>query len=186
MTEAADDTTQKPASQDTRERGWESVSAIVRARAIRVGGADSRPLGYDHRKSSPPRMSRTAVNFVVDATLLAVFLILAWVSVILTFVFPRGTVAHGWSLWGAGYDDWCATQFFVLCVFSLTVLLHVMLHWSWVCGVVASRLSRWKGRAIRPDDGSQTLYGVGLLIVLVNVLGLAIAAATLAIQAPMP
>ena len=129
-------------------------------------------------------MSRTTVNFLVDVSLLLNFLVLVWVSVVLRFVFPRGTAAHGWLLWGAGYDDWCSAQFVALCVFALIVLLHVMLHWSWVCGVVSSRLSRWAGRTIRPDEGSQTLYGVGLLIVLVNILGLAIAAAALMIQAP--
>jgi hypothetical protein len=57
-----------------------------------------------------------------------------------------------------------------------------MLHWSWVCGVIAARISRNKKAKI--DDGTQTLYGVGLLIVILNVLGLATAAAALMIRSP--
>lgn len=141
-----------------------------------------RPAGSQSK--SPLAWSRTAVNFLLDLALLVVFLTLAWVSAVLRFVFPAGTSAAGWTLWGRGFDDWSAAQFALLCVLALGVLLHLMLHWSWVCGVVASRLSRWRGKSIRPDDGVQTLYGVGLLIVLVNIVGLLLAAAALTIQAP--
>jgi len=128
--------------------------------------------------------SRTSVNFLLDLALLVAFLTLAWISVVLRFVFPAGTAAAGWTLWGRGFDDWSAVQFALLCTLALGVLLHLMLHWSWVCGVVASRFSRWRGKSIRPDEGVQTLYGVGLLIVVVNVVGLLIAAAALTIQMP--
>ncbi len=60
------------------------------------------------------------------------------------------------------------------------ILVHVMLHWSWVCNVIASALAG-KGRV---DEGMQTIYGVGLLIVLLNVVGITVAAAVLTIRAP--
>jgi hypothetical protein len=129
-----------------------------------------------------PSISRTDVNFWVDVLLLVVFLTLVWVSVILRFVFPPATTAVGWTLWGLAYDDWVGVQFSVLATLALVVLLHVMLHWSWICGVVAKSLSWRRARPIRLDEGTQTLYGVGLLIALVNVVGLAIAAAALMIR----
>lgn len=133
-------------------------------------------------KSSLP--SRTAVNFLLDTALLLVFLAFVWISVVLRFVFPPGTAADGWLLWGHGFDEWSAFQFALLCVFSLGVLVHLMLHWSWICGVVSSRLSRWRGRSMRLDEGTQTLYGVGLLIVALNIVGFLIAAAAMTIHAP--
>ena len=129
-------------------------------------------------------MSRTAINFLVDVVLLVIFLTLLWTAVVLRFVFPPGAVSAGWSLWGRSFDDWVQIQFVVLTLFALTVLLHVMLHWSWVCGVVTTRLSRWRGSSFRLDEGTQTLYGVGLLIVAVNIVGLLIAWAALSIQTP--
>lgn len=126
-------------------------------------------------------MSRTAVNFLLDATLLAVFLLLVAVSAVVRFVFPPGTTADGWQLWGFGFDDWGALQFGLVAVLTLGVLVHVMLHWSWVCGVLASRMLGRKGKV---DDGVQTIYGVGLLIVICNVVGLLIAAAALSIREP--
>ena len=129
-------------------------------------------------------MSRTTLNFFVDLALLVMFLTLLWSAVVLRFVFPPGVTSAGWTLWGYNFDDWVQFQFVLLSVFALTVLLHVMLHWSWVCGVVANRLSRWRGKSFRLDDGTQTLYGVGLLIVAINAIGLLIAWAALSIRAP--
>ena len=56
-----------------------------------------------------------------------------------------------------------------------------MFHWSWVCNVLAARFG---GRKARVDDGMQTIYGVGLLIVLLNVIGITVAAAVLTIRGP--
>lgn len=136
-------------------------------------------------RAAPRRISRTVVNFLLDATLLVVLLILAWVTALLRFIFPRPTVSAGWSLWGLGYDDWSQFQFVVVCVFLLGVLVHLMLHWTWICSVVSTRWPRPTGRkAPRTDDGIQTLYGVGTLIAIVNIVGLLLAAAALTIVAP--
>lgn len=126
-------------------------------------------------------MSRTIVNFWLDLTLLVLFLTLAWVSVVLHFVFPPGTAAEGWLLWGFGYLQWRGFQFGTLAALGAAVLLHVMLHWSWVCGVFFAQIRRTKSR---PDDGMQTIYGVGFLILVLNLLGAGFAAAMLTIQSP--
>lgn len=130
-------------------------------------------------------MQRTLVNFWLDAILLLLFLLLVWVSCIMRFAFPPGPHAAGWSLWGLNYLQWAELQFGLVCGLVLTILLHVMLHWSWVCGVIAMRLSpaRQPGKR-KIDEGSQTLYGVGLLILLLNVLGLGLAAAVLMVRGP--
>ena len=86
----------------------------------------------------------------------------------------------GWTLWRLDYDAWSGIQFGLLGVLAAGILVHVMLHWSWVCNVIASALAG-KGRV---DEGMQTIYGVGLLIVLLNVVGITVAAAVLTIRAP--
>ncbi|RIK85349.1 MAG: hypothetical protein DCC67_04140 [Planctomycetota bacterium] len=132
-------------------------------------------------------LSKTDVNFWLDSFLLLAFSVLCWTSVVVRFVFPAGTEADGWTLWGWNYDDWAGFQFATVCVLAGAVVLHVMLHWSWVCGVVAGRLRRTTGgpRAAR-DDASRTLWGVGLLIAIFNVIGLGVAAAALTVQGPTP
>lgn len=129
--------------------------------------------------------SRTTINFWLDATLLIVFLALIWASVVVEFVFPPTTTADGYTLWGGDRQFWSDVQFGVVCVLTLGVLVHVMLHWNWVCGVVAKWLAGASGRKAAWDDGVKTLVGVGLIIVVLNVVGIAIAWAALSIREPI-
>ena len=146
-------------------------------------GAMRRPAAK--REAAAKRgISRTAVNFFVDLAMLVVFVALMWISVVVRFVFPRGTEATGWRLLGLGFDDWCSLQFGTVALLAALIVLHLMLHWTWVCGVVTSRLSRSRGKAIQLDDGNRTLYGVGVLIVILNIVGLLTAAAALLIHGP--
>lgn len=130
------------------------------------------------------KFTRTDVNFWLDFLLLVLFLALCTLSVILEFIFPVGTQADGWLLWGYGYGEWSRARFIVLATLAAAVVLHVMLHWSWVCGVVASRLGTKKTGGGAHDDPSRTLWGVGLLIVAVNLIGFLVALAALTIQSP--
>ena len=130
------------------------------------------------------RLTRTDINFCLDFLLLIIFVALCTCSVIVDFVFPIGTHADGWSLWSQGYASWSRIRFWLLATLAAAILVHVMLHWSWVCGVVASRFGK-KGKSVAlQDDPSRTLWGVGLLILLINVVGTIIAAAVLSIHPP--
>ncbi len=136
----------------------------------------------------PNRPSKTDVNFCLDASLLTVFLTLCWSSVVVRYVFPPATKAAGWTLWGMDYLAWTDIRFFVLCTMAAGVLLHLMLHWPWVCGVVSNRLKkrRTPSGPGKYYNSSRTVWGAGLLIVILNILGLAIAAAAFSIQGPLP
>jgi hypothetical protein len=134
------------------------------------------------KRSRAKGVSRTVVNFWLDAGLLVLLLVILWTTAVVRLVFPAGPDAARWILWGGTFDDWLTLQFVSICLFGLGVLVHLMLHWSWICGVVSTRLLPG-GNKHPPDDGVRTLYGVGLLILLLHVLGIGIAAATLMIQA---
>ena len=113
-----------------------------------------------------------------------VFLGLVWVATITRFIFPAATAASGWTLWGWGLDEWLGIQFGLVALLTFGIVVHLMLHWSWVCGVFFSKLRKVKAKAM-PDDGTRTIYGVGLMIVILNLMGLLIAAAALTVQAPL-
>jgi hypothetical protein len=127
-------------------------------------------------------MSRTWINFILDTLLLIVFTGVVWVAATLKFVFPPGPEAEGWRLWGLDHVDWSNAQFVLIAIMLAGVVLHVMLHWTWVCGVVASRYGREKKGKV--DDGIRTLYGVGLLIVILHLIGIALTAASLMVEDP--
>ncbi len=117
--------------------------------------------------------------------MLVLFALLVWISAVIRFVFPPGPNAAGWLLWGWTYSQWSDLQFALLCLVAFAVLVHLMLHWSWVCGVIASHfLSRRDGKKRAIDDGTRTIWGVAVLILLLNVLGLGLAAAVLTVQSP--
>lgn len=112
---------------------------------------------------APGRISRTLVNFWLDGLLGLIFVKLCLTAVILQFVFPPGVAARGAALWGMTYGQWCSLQFGLLAALGLGVLLHVMLHWTWICSVLSKRILKQKEV---PDNGIRTLYGVGLMICL--------------------
>lgn len=138
-----------------------------------------------HRENDPATSRRTIswseINLLLDAALLVTFAAIFAVSVIVRFIFPPGPAANGWILWGLDYDAWSGVQFILLAGLTLGILVHVMLHWSWVCNVLAARIG---GRKARVDDGMQTIYGVGLLILLLALVGAAAAGAKLMIVGP--
>jgi hypothetical protein len=87
-------------------------------------------------------------------------------------------------LWGYSYDAWSRMQFVLLCVMAVGVLVHVMLHWTWVCSVLVCQLAHRKAKNAHVDDGTRTLYGVATLIVLLGAIGGTLALASVTILEP--
>ena len=96
--------------------------------------ADPESEGDAHAPASPSidmrqqikprrRLSMSAINFWIDASLLLLLCALGWVSATLQIVFPAPTAADGWILWGLGYDQWRDVQFVILCMLALDVVL---------------------------------------------------------------
>ena len=125
------------------------------------------------------------VNFWLDSALLVVFCGLLWVSCVIRFVFPPVIDSIGWTLWTADLDQWISIQFGLFCLLTLGILGHLMLHWTWVCGVLSNRLLPLKdGKKRSFDDGTRTIIGVGLMIPLLNVMGLGMVVAVLSVNNP--
>jgi hypothetical protein len=80
------------------------------------------------------------------------------------------------------FGQWCSVQFFFLSVLTFGIVVHVMLHWSWVCGVIARKLLHQREL---PDDGIRTVYGVGLLIVLLLSGATVVGIAMMSIKMPL-
>ncbi len=129
------------------------------------------------------RLSMSVVNFWLDTAILIALMFLGWIAAVLEFLFPAPTLAGGWTLWGLTYDQWHDIEFASLCVFALGVLVHVMLHWNWVCSVVFAQILHSKER---PDEGKQTIYGVVVLTVLLHIIGVGVMIAIFFIHRPPP
>ncbi|MEZ5941957.1 MAG: DUF4405 domain-containing protein [Planctomycetaceae bacterium] len=116
-------------------------------------------------------LSKTIVNFWLDVLLLINFVFLVWTSAVLQYVFPAGIEAAGYSIWGLDVVGWENVQFNALAILTAGITLHVMLHWSWVCGVINRQIL---GRTVVKKDGTDTLIGVGLIAVLLHILAIGV------------
>ncbi len=152
----------------------------LRAIGQRTESETSRSTG-DNSDNSRSSVSKTLINFWLDALLMVAFVALSIVSVIVQFVFPPGVNSKGWMLWGMSLNHWSGIQFGILAFLGFGIVVHVMLHWTWVCSVVAKKLLRQKEI---PDGGLQTVYGVGLLIGLLLLGAVIVGVATMTIQMP--
>jgi hypothetical protein len=122
-------------------------------------------------------MSRSTVNFLLDVFLLLSFVALLVASIIDRSVFPAPSQSAGWTVWTLDHDGWATLRFGLLLVRMVAVGVHLILHWSWVCGFVAARLSNVLGRRITTNESTRTLYGVMTLIAVLCVLLSIVAAA---------
>lgn len=127
-------------------------------------------------------MTRSAVNFLVDALVASLFLAMLGVAAIVHLIFPPATLADGWTVWGLGYDGWSVIELAAICLFSVGVLVHLILHWAWVCGFVTTRLSKRLRRRIAIGESAKTLYGVGTLLIALTILGVVLTAARFALM----
>ncbi len=142
---------------------------------------NSQPVVIPVKRGSFWSRQITIINFWLDVVLLMLFLVQSGMFAVLHAVFPRGA-GSDWKVWGATPLDWSEMLFRVFCVFSLGIVLHLMLHWDWICGVVATRLLH---RKAGKDDGSHTLIGVGIIVVVVHLLAGVILAARMALVGPL-
>jgi hypothetical protein len=145
----------------------------------------SHPAEAVRKPDAPPkgrrRVSVSVVNFWIDAFLLLLLTGLGGVTAILQVAFPAPTLADGWTLWGLTFDQWHDIQFGALCLFAVGILIHVMMHWNWICSVIATQIVRARRR---PDEGMQTIYGVITLIVLLHLIAAVVIAAMLCVRRP--
>lgn len=132
-------------------------------------------------QSTPPGISRTMLNFLIDTLLLLSAVAMGWVTVMLMVVFPIPTRTEGWKLWGMDYNQWRQVHFGCFVLASLLALEHLVLHWKWVCGVIVTKILKLNKR---PDEGIQAVYGVGAFIGTLLLMGALVLVAKLMVVIP--
>lgn len=98
---------------------------------------------------------RTLTNLWIDLASLIVMLGLAATGGLIHFVLPAGSGRFR-ELFGWNRHDIGHVHFYLAVAAVALLVLHVLLHWSWVCGVVAKAL----GRGF-PCQRTRTVWGVG-------------------------
>lgn len=112
-------------------------------------------------------MHRASMNYVVDLLTLLAMLGIAGTGLIMKFALPPGSGSAGLALWSLGRHDWGSIHFWLTVAAGVLLLLHLYLHWSWVC-VLTNRLMHPFRKVTPPAKGNQRLAGVAALLVLVG------------------
>ena len=110
-------------------------------------------------------MKRNTLNFWIDLISLFVMLGLAWTGLLIHYVLPPGSGGrgggHGMTLWGLGRHDYGSIHFYLALALIALMVIHIWLHWSWVCTTVK------KLAGMKSVNGSRgIIYGIALLVII--------------------
>ncbi len=116
-------------------------------------------------------MRRNTLNFVVDAATLASLLGMVLTGLVIRFVLPPGSGGRNCvprqSLWELSRHQWGDIHYWLAVSLGVLVLIHLALHWSWVCGT----LDRFCGRRSKASPMRRMAYGIVFVISLVVLVG---------------
>jgi hypothetical protein len=79
---------------------------------------------------------KNTLNFIVDlAALLAIFAMVG-TGLIMKYTLPPGSGGKGLVLWSMTRHEWGAVHFWASVALGALLIIHVALHWQWVCGTI--------------------------------------------------
>lgn len=107
----------------------------------------------------------TFTNFWLDVISLIVMLGLAATGGLIHFVLPAGS-GHFYVLFGWDRHDIGQLHFYLAVSAVALLALHVLLHWSWICCVIAKIVGNNS-----PLKKSQTIWGITLLLLITVLVG---------------
>lgn len=90
-------------------------------------------------------MKRTSLNFIIDLVSFIILLGMVFTGLIMKYILPPGTGGLGCSLhggcgrgvhikdlWSMGRHDWGYIHFWLAVLFVALMVVHIILHWSWI------------------------------------------------------
>lgn len=112
---------------------------------------------------------RNTVNFVVDVLTLFVALGLVATGLMMKYIMPPGSGRHGLLLWGWNRHEWGDVHFWLSVSAIALVVIHLFLHWQWVCTTIG-RMFTGPGHGA-PTRGRRIFGGVAAVVLCVGVVG---------------
>ncbi|MBN1505533.1 MAG: DUF4405 domain-containing protein [Sedimentisphaerales bacterium] len=110
-------------------------------------------------------MKRTTLDFIIDSIGFVNLLALAATGAIMRWVLPPGSgggQGHGYrggrgagevrQLLGLGRHDWGDIHFVLAMIFVLLILVHLVLHWTWIKTCAKSILFPSRAAPCDPKD----------------------------------
>ncbi len=108
-------------------------------------------------------MTRNALNFLVDVLSVLLFLWLLTTGTILRFILPPGSGPR--TLGGLRRHDWGSVHFWSAVGLVSILVVHVALHWQWVCTNILRYGSLGRSTGARGSKFARNAAGVVFLLV---------------------
>jgi len=89
-------------------------------------------------------MTKNTVNYIINVVLAALMINTVFIGILLGFVIPRGDRAgyEAKLFWGLHRHDWGDVHLVLGLALLALIIIHVWLHWSWVCASTRRLVSR--------------------------------------------
>ncbi len=124
-------------------------------------------------------MKRNNLHLLADLVLLITMLGLILTGFLMALVLPHGS--RGATVFGLERSEWGDLHWWIAVVMLVTVLIHVMLNWAWVC-TVSARLVQPGHK--QPSARNRNLAGVGVVAVLAAIVAAFLLAAGASYEQP--
>ena len=87
-------------------------------------------------------MKKNTWNFLIDLLILLVFVGKIWTGLLMRYILPPGQGrGRSWTLWGMNRHDFGNIHFYLGIAFIILILIHIWLHWAWLCNTTANLFS---------------------------------------------
>lgn len=112
-------------------------------------------------------MKRNTLNLLVDlASALVMFGIVA-TGLLIRYVLPPGS-GHSKTLWTWSRHEWGDVHFWIAVAAGVLLLVHVALHWQWVCVTTMRLVRRAENDRGYPGGVARNLAGIVLMACLIG------------------
>jgi hypothetical protein len=116
-------------------------------------------------------MRRNTLNFVVDALALLAMLAMIATGLLTRYLLPprHGTGVQR-TLWGMDRHEWADVHFWIAVGLGALLVLHVALHWKWVCTTIRQLFQKRREPAPLARAAVRNTVGVAFFVVLVAII----------------
>ncbi|HKQ47218.1 MAG TPA: DUF4405 domain-containing protein [Phycisphaerae bacterium] len=109
-------------------------------------------------------MRRATLNLIIDVISFAILASMIATGLLVRFVLPPGSRGgRGLSLWNLDRHDWGDIHFGLAASLIGVLLIHLALHWSWVCQVARIAFGAPAHAPVSSVGVRRTVIGLGVV-----------------------
>lgn len=133
---------------------------------MRVGRGVT-PRGERGARNRGDAMSRNILNLIVDVLTFVGLMVVALSGLLMKFVLPSGSPRMGLTLFGWDRHVWGEFHFWATAGLGAVLVVHLALHWRWVCMIVGRCVTGKRNGAM--PAWQRNIVGVAWLVIVVGV-----------------